>query len=535
MSINFITAATVSLADLDNNVKSARHHYQLSKDSAAAAAAHAYLVWRWTSAADASENAKSWLAKEIEAVNAELEKLKKASDSYRLIKARKDASDFTCVVKYTLEFHKESQSSNVARYSTVLQWLDRQFGAQSVYDTDALKQAITAAGGFDAVIEAMRGKSSQKPAQDDGAQAAASKYLQEQVCAALTDKPAITTLTTQNSVKDWALLVVRSAGETVETVAELPVTQDQLYAAVGQQLKPQLLTKQPEVALIQRVFALGNLVEEGVVSKLTRNGIKSGEKLRSERVLIQRHCKGQAEFVYSARHAEASVVIIARPNSSLLNHDHGQGVLYLDTAAVSSLSGPIAATEGYFLDLSVAVEAPDRPVTWEITSKVPDQKPVSVAWSSLTDQEHRPLDVEGVKCRMSASLDLLQLAPTLKPVVDQYAEAKKDAEPVTLRSDAGQLCVTAGLVSVKAGSCSGIGQVQLRGQDLRDVLAALSKLNVSSVTLAVDEGGLVRFSWSDPVGTFEVNLPTLTADKKLETRRFVPMSLDIAGDLPAAA
>ncbi len=181
MSINFLTAATVSLADLDNNVKSARHHYQLSKDSAAAAAAHAYLVWRWTSAADASENAKSWLAKEIKDVNAEIEKLRNADKSYRLIKARKDASDFTCVVKYTLEFHKESQSSNVARYSTVLQWIHLQFSNQSVYDADALKQAITDAGGFDAVIDVMRGKTAQNPTQDDGVQAAASKYLQEQV------------------------------------------------------------------------------------------------------------------------------------------------------------------------------------------------------------------------------------------------------------------------------------------------------------------------------------------------------------------
>ncbi len=143
--------------------------------------------------------------------------------------------------------------------------------------------------------------------------------------------------------------------------------------------------------------------------------------------------------------------------------------------------------------------------------------------------------MESVKCRIFASLDLLQLAPTLKPIVDQYAEAKKDAEPVVLKAEAGQLCVTAGVVSVKAGPCSGIGKVQLRGQDLRDVLAALAKLNVSAITLAIDEGGLVCFSWSDLVGTFEVNLPTLTADKKLETRRFVPMSLDIEGDLPAAA
>jgi hypothetical protein len=66
--------------------------------------------------------------------------------------------------------------------------------------------------------------------------------------------------------------------------------------------------------------------------------------------------------------------------------------------------------------------------------------------------------------------------------------------------------------------------VTLRAQEFFAVLAKLAEISVDDLTLEVDIGGLLRFSWAHELGQFAVCLPTATADGSLSSRRLQQMS-----------
>ena len=43
-----------------------------------------------------------------------------------------------------------------------------------------------------------------------------------------------------------------------------------------------------------------------------------------------------------------------------------------------------------------------------------------------------------------------------------------------------------------------------------------------------DEAGLMRIKWDDDLGEYEVNLPTLGTDGRLQSRRVSPMRMNAA-------
>ena len=75
-----------------------------------------------------------------------------------------------------------------------------------------------------------------------------------------------------------------------------------------------------------------------------------------------------------------------------------------------------------------------------------------------------------------------------------------------------------------SGAFRATPKVTLRAQEFFAVLAKLAEISVDDLTLEVDVGGLLRFSWANELGQFAVCLPTATADGSLSSRRLQQMS-----------
>ncbi len=197
------------------NIAQANTAYQLSKESAARAAAYAYLVWRDTMADAASQEARNWLIEQvrtrndaIDQHNVEEETLRKRVEAYKngklrelnrddlalqesedaselaliirernrltklgelapkawearkkiLIEARDGSSEFTVIVKFVFQFHHVSDSDVSSRYAKVLEWIHGKFAGKTISDVTDIIGVIQAEGGFERVLHQQRNK-----------------------------------------------------------------------------------------------------------------------------------------------------------------------------------------------------------------------------------------------------------------------------------------------------------------------------------------------------------------------------------------
>lgn len=553
MNSNYIVPADAAPAVILNDIKAARAAFGLSKDSAAKAAAYTYIVWRQSRGPHALPEAKAHVEKAIEDHNAGVD-AKAKEMGFVKIKAREGASDFTVIVKYVLNFVRSTDSSNVSRYAKALQWLHSRFGNVALTGADELVDAINEAGGFEAIQKNVKAKST---AQEAGADAALKDeersvikaFLQHKALAALNSKPVMATLPAVAAQGDsWRLLVGRATDQGIEIVEQVQTTPADLYALVGERMLETSASVDPSSLFVSRVLALGELVECGVSSALTLNSNPHGDKLKSERVLSLRTVADKSvELVFSAKHADASTVIIARPTSKALNQSASVQPVYLPSnyieVAREMLTGPtrsLVCFEAEVNPLRKDGTPALSPLAWQLINEALKHNEDAglmrrLYWSRLSEAEYLPVDVEQAKFTASAQLDAVTASNACADLLKDYAKAKAGAEPVTITVSGGQLTVQASSSgSIVLAPAKGSLSLKMRGKDLHNLLNVLGELKVATVALSLDSGGLVRVQWSEDCGSFEVNIPTLNAKNEPESRRFAPMVIDMVSNAAAA-
>jgi hypothetical protein len=473
------------------------------------------------------------------------------------IGARSGTADWTRVVKLSLELHSAWNASVVSRYSTVLAWLNQRFPNAMDSQYGIMVKAIVDAGGFDSVyaeqVDRQKSQDEQDDGSDDGSLTAEqveaianakAKILDDGIKA--TVAVSLAPVTAKHAASGYTMLLARVGENGLEVLGEAATSEAGIKHAVERMVLANGCTTNPGAEFMWTLFNLGDLVTEGHSTALTRDDLAAGETLKTERKVVLRDKEDGSgyEIVVSARYADASIVVTGCPNSELVRL--GPPKAGLLTLTKTSRDNLYAALAGQFdrsiLDV-VAVEDPVRKdgcsaknsPAWEVIYRT-GAVGAAIAQhryylNDISEADHRPLCVEGYKPQLLQNLKKLDLAAMYQQCKNGWEmvkKADKTSKTVAMAFDKGAMTLVIkgapDFTIATTGAFRTTPKVTLRAQEFFAVLAKLAEISADELTLEVDVGGLIRFSWVDDLGSFAVHLPTATADGSLSSRRLQQMS-----------
>jgi hypothetical protein len=444
------------------------------------------------------------------------------------------------LVRFVLDLTAVGDTSTVSRYATVVRWLAERFKEEAPADADEVSQAIKSAGGFECVLDAQRDK-------EDGSSGAATEdekdleirknALLDSAKAALKTAPSKATFAMDVAHAPGGIIALlgRVVDGKVEVVGQLPVAEDEVDATVAKFCDAEALPTDASADFLANVIELGELVAEGGKTAKTTDGKKGGVALKAERALsVMPAGKGGIQLVMSARHASASIIVKALPTSKQVKLGSVTSPVCLASEDQVALAKLISAPEDRRL-VTVAPKAKSKALAWAATDSALAAKSRANAVSTfkfdeVANQAEKPLDVDGFKPQVSVvitseglrALDEGRLAPWRK---DKAADKTKRHVKLTFGNGKMTYDIEKDQpLSVKVkGGMSGACALNFRPRDICDVVAKLLATGAQSFELQADAGGMLRFSWADKLGGYEVYLPTVTNDKTLNPKRIEPM------------
>ena len=593
-------AATVTRASVQANVTDAKSSFVLSKHSASKAVAHAYIVWLDTQSTKARPDMTEWFHEDIEArnkvidaYNQDLSTLKARAGKYKQgklgptdpinmeaktdadkntiaeevakldavvgredkdwqalrkvrIETRNDASRFSLIVKWVFGFERRADASITARYAKVMEWVDENIGPAVINSADDIVDLINAAGGFEDVLHTQRGSAegNEEAAED---REIVIEALVKQAKAAVDAAPSKATfdMEVKHSPQGFVTLLARFVDGKVEVVGELPFDEAQLDKIVGDFNDEVLLPTNDRSEFVARVLELGELVGEGEKSSKTRDGLKAGEALKSERVLaLLPDQKAGVALLVSAVNADGCVVVKATPNVANVALGAINAPVVLSGKECRALGKIIRnRANRRLVDIVPDVEADN--MTWvagnsALIAKNRESGRRSFHFEDVMALEDKPLDVEMFKPQFAIKVtanDFRKLYDERLKAWSEKANGDKAKKLMSLTFRDGSMTYkVAGQedhVTTTVGKCPSSVSLNFRPRDLHDLVKALNAAHTDTFDVFGDEGGLLRIKWSDSLGTYEVNIPTATTDGRLESRRLAKVRVEI--DLALAA
>ena len=583
-SINFdATPASVTA-----NIEKAKSAYASSNESSALSASSIYLVWLDTCAPQAHVDLSNWMKSKFAEMNATIDAhndrekalktrvrkfasgsldttdplmVKAKTDDERAaqdkdradlvtlqnlpdaawtkrrmvrIEPRDNASEFAELARFTLALYSPADASIVSRYSKVLEWIDAKFAGTVIADVSEIADAIKDAGGFERVINDQRGKEESDPDEknEKDEKAIAGAISELSVAAIMTGKAkGSLDLAASDLDEGIVTLLGRYKGGKVEIIAEAAVSADELNRTVSKFETALNLPTSAMTELVARVIAIGDVVTIGETTNKREADLKSGAPLLSERALTLMPSDKGTALVVSARYAEASVVVkVAPANASL-------GIVPTSVMLAGKDLDKLASmvetrSRRTLIDISPVALGTD--LAWSVSnSALVTAKSAnavrSFAFADLANIGHRPLAVTLFREHATATLSVDQLNALRTDVFDDNKPSSKEAgKPIEFVFTTDKLVVRGNAKLVHdidvPTSVRGIETLSVRAGDLFALLKLLSALKPASIDIAADTGGLLKFSWSDGLASYEVYVPTTMADGKLNPRRVEPMS-----------
>ncbi|MEI6800361.1 MAG: hypothetical protein WCO04_14285 [Pseudomonadota bacterium] len=479
------------------------------------------------------------------------------------VAARSGTVAWTSVIKLVLELNSTYNASVTHRFATVVGWLARRFPMATDGDYMAMVQAILNAHGFDAVYaDQIAHQRTQADGEDqEGSDEATlvpsdekilAEHKAEQIKAGLNAISALgkVSIPVQHATKGYTLLLGRVIDGTVEIVGE---------ADVGDKRLAEVVTKHGARAsgepfasseFLWNLMSLGNLVRAGQVTKLTRHDLAGGEPLKVERRLVLRNTDGHGgyELMVTARYADSSVIVKATPNAETVHLGPPEGLLGLHAATYAALYELLSDAQNRALWNICADHAPLKKdgtpaknvpawVSHCDVLKVAGSKTHAKTWylSDATLGMEMPLDVDGFRPQSIERVQKSDLVKLFYACLAEWARVRKadtTNKTITLEFAAGQLIAKRSgegdfaIPAVHNGHAS--VSLTFRAQDLYEVFGKLREVNADTFTLMGDRGGLLAITWKDPVGFYQVYLPTAAANGEMQSRRVAPMN---AGDV----
>ena len=582
------TAASSSV--ITGHIDMAQKAYRLSRDSAARAAAHAYLVWRATLADDAPAEAYQWLKdqmmirnEQIEAHNDAEKRLRERAtafgkgklaeldagdfalqesedptemariiaDKNRLKKAvnftakewadrqmtpistRENASQFVPLVKFVFEFHHPRDSSVTSRYAQMLEWIHTRFKEKTVSDAESIVEAIQEMGGFDRTLEAQRGKVTSTVKVDDDLGGAERKlmvdYTIEKIVSAFNSASpqATVDLAAQHAQDGFVFLIGRSTGEKIEIVKELKIDEKVSKDVLAKQDAQDVLPTQAASEFIGRVVNLGELVTLEDTADKTEFDLKAGEPVKAERVMtLVPDEKAGFGIVISARRADASVVVKAYPKAEAINLGKIAAPVFMQGSKVGLLSKLVSKASDRRL-FTFSRGDTNGAISWKAVNIAVDPMKMSKASRSFIWSD--------LATEMEKPLDVVDFRPTAEESFSME-RIKSHATEIAGKTsaDSGKtIPETVGLHLNGSKADNDEGKTKksftMRVKDLASLFNALLSQMTEEVTMRGDTGGLVMAAFEDELARYEIYVPTASADRKrLQNRRIEPMDFDVA-------
>ena len=463
-----------------------------------------------------------------------------------LIEAREGSSQFTVITKFVFHFHYPADSSVSSRYAQVLDWVHSRFADKAVNDVSEIVEEIQSAGGFERALHEQRGKpvTKVKIADDlDGSERKAmSEYATGKIKEALKSAPVRATIdiAAQYERDGLVVLVGRPNDSQIEIVEELRVDDKVRREVIAAYDDNRTLPTQPASEFISRVLSLGQLISTDEETDKTEFDLKAGQPVKIERTLSLLPCaKAGFEIVVSALHADACVVVKAVPHTEHVNLGKVNSPVMLrgeKTALLSKMLGNLQDRRLF----QFSGEAKGASVVWTAVNTALDPfKNASKAcrkfnWVDLAGQVEMPLNVVGFNpslCRV-CSMDEIKAHYKEKYISEEAgAKGKKKTEKVDAAFHGVPVARTANgdldLDKLRAAQPKQRVSLSFRLADIKAFFQALTQQKATEFVLSADPGGLLCAQFTDDLATYEVFLPTVSADgKRLQNRRIEPMRFD---------
>ncbi len=492
---------------------------------------------------------KAWIQAQFDKRNEEITTYNLTAtkaDRQVLVKARTGASQFTEIVKYTLDFRQQRDDALTSRYARALESIHNRFGtSQHNNDISEIVSAVMAAGGLEAVIHAARGKVPVVAVDDRSAIAdAVATRVADQL---VTTQAAYILNNLPLSFSGLFTLFGRATGGSFEVLAQLSVP-DGERAEWTQRFSADFnLQGDPRAEFVSRALALGPLVEEGAPTYHTVDDTHAGPTLKVERVVALRRSDALSvpTLVVSAKHGDANLVVRASPGPTVIGLQMPEEDLVMPRDHSQKLMAMLAIPNAvHFTKIDEAtVEASEsssgpQGVLWRVANEALDPQQTAsaqfeVEWESVGLQRHKPLDIDGFSPEFEVALSTDDLSGLYEKcladiVVAKKADAAKSgAQSVRVIWAKGQVEFVVDAAKQHAVTlptpCEQEATMHMRPQDLRSVVQRLLRLKVPKVTLRADTTAMLMFSWDDDLGSYAVCIPTMSANGNLNPRCLAPM------------
>jgi len=373
-------------------------------------------------------------------------------------KMRDDSSPYMPIVRYVFNFNKHVHGAMVSRYCLVLEWIHSQFKAVQIVDVEMIKDAIAILGSFDAVVDFQRefGKTTTDDQKD--AEIIRKAIAAEAKGIALGKKPIVTIDLQTEKVKDgFVLLLGRVSDQGIDVLGEAETTDNEIESAVSKFGKNTNVGDDRAMEFIGRVISIAAVIKD---KQEIMGGSDGKQKISTDRIFsLKADHDGAPHLVVSLNHADSGAVFYAKPKDiNILNIDKGPCVLFgsvrrrMEKEMVDSI-------RRRFLTLKVNTnpkQADGTPaislISWEIHNRVLAEAHRSTAkqsfyWSALGKVTAKPLDIDNFKPQFEFPLAQHELHDIFQKLLKPWKEAKdsqKASRAFTIKLEGQQVTLICG-------------------------------------------------------------------------------------------
>lgn len=563
----------------------ARKAYVASKDSAMEAVAHVYLVYLNTLSDDGKDWLDKQIKKrnhDIEKHNNDIPARKEAAAAFNAVLAknpkataakqvvddaklteeqwalekrskidtpRKGASSFTTICRLVLEFDHEYHASNTSRYCTVLEWLDGQFKNRHVTSITPLVEALKEAGGFEKVLFMQRHGEPDEAGYSVDDREIIDKTLKAKIKAAIADADARASFSMAPSYATSDNVVImygRYDNGTVSIIDELPLENSEIDGMLRKLNNKTLLPVDDATEFVARALSLGELIDAGKKTKHRVNKIAGAKHVQEYSLLSMVPDGGGSKLLISGCMTLASVVVHAKPSANIVqNLVQTQDYLYMRKPCRKTLTAKLHdRTERTLYSLS-RDPAPVRndgkasgsAMSWCLTNSAlkdggRDTADGRLFWGYMAKDNYHPLDIEpSYADQFSVTLTQSDVQKLFVEHLKQFKSVspyKKGAQPMKLKFEAGKLTVIfkgqPDYVLPITASLDKAYELIMRPKDVCNLFAKLHQLGVSDVTLSGNISGVLKASFADQTGQYDVYLPICDDDLHLSPKSFAKIN-----------
>jgi len=465
------------------------------------------------------------------------------------IEAREDANKFIKLVKFVFAFDRQSDSDVTTRYATVLSWIEANVAKGSPSEAAEIVSAMREAGGFEYVLRLQRDLTSlaSEEAED---RKIVGEYLRDQAKKVFKEAaPKASFEMEAKHAKDGVVLLIgRYTGGKVEIISEAELGDNDIERAITRFGDESDKPANPNCEFVSRALDLGEMIKEGQTTALTYSDGGSGDKIKVQRVITLRPgpTDGKSQLVISARHTEASPVIYATPKANSLGSTK-QPLMLANEARKRIEREFDDAAKRRLLELS-AIENPKgkndkeiaSPLAWIATNRALADKNRDSAlkqyyWNDLANASSRPLDVDNFQPQFTQTIDIFDIRTIFEERLKAWGESKSSSKNQTdmrlvFDKDILKLVIhdEPDLDIKLKQAITGKFSMRFKPRDVFDLISHMKDQHAEHYVIMGDEAGLMRIKWDDDLGEYEVNLPTLGTDGRLQSRRVSPMRMNAA-------